>query len=187
MPVETFVVKGSYYYQAARELGAKRLVSGVAVTLQRHPSNPHDCNAVRVLLAENGAHLGHVPRTMSATVSAQVLAGVVGKAYIQSVSKWSSYIEIKVTYFFEGLPQPGSAPSNTVASTHRPFRAPRSAAHPAPSSLRRPSQTLKIATAENEGLDCSRKSMSRRSNGVRWGRVILVVCALILLILVIFL
>jgi len=157
------------------------------ITDKRDPSNPYDCNAVRVLLAYNGTHLGHVPRTMSATVSAQILAGVVVKAYIHSVSKWSSYIEIKVTYFFEGLPQLGSAPSNAVDSTHRLFRAPRAAAHPIPSSARLPSQPLRTPAAENEGLDNSHESMSKCSKGVRWERVILVVCALSLLAVVIFL
>jgi hypothetical protein len=114
MPVKTFEVKGTRYYEATAEVSAKRAREKSEIRFQRDPENKHDSNAVRVLLAQNGAFLGHVPQSMSAYVSGQILTGVIKKAHVRSIAKNSDYLEIKVTYEFDGpeeLPQrPTSAP-----------------------------------------------------------------------------
>jgi hypothetical protein len=121
MHVKTFKVKGTRYYDAKAEVSAKRAREKSEVKLQRDPANQYDSHAVRVLLAQNGAFLGYVPQSMSAHVSSQILAGVIKKAHIRSITKNSDYLEIKVTYEFDGpveLPPrrtspPVYVPSNT--------------------------------------------------------------------------
>lgn len=114
MPVKTFEVKGTRYYDAKGEVSAKRAREKSEIKFQREPANQYDSNAVRVLLAQNGAFLGYVPQSMSAQVSGQILAGVIEKAHIRGITKSSEYIEIKVTYEFDGPvelpPRPTSPP-----------------------------------------------------------------------------
>lgn len=119
MPVKTFEVKGTLYYDAKAEVSAKRAREKSEIKFQRDPANPYDSNAVRVLLAQNGAFLGHVPQFMSAHVSGQILAGVIKKAYIRSITKKLEYIDINVTYEFDGpieLPPRQTTPPVYVSS-----------------------------------------------------------------------
>lgn len=190
MPVKTFVVKGTYYYQAASEVSAKRAVQGAVVSFQRDPSNRYDRNAVRVLLSENGAHLGHVPRVMSALVSEQILAGLVRKAYIRSVAESSTYLEIKVTYEFEDLPQQALKSASQPAPESSPVfskpsptcRATERAPDPAP----RQSLPLKSPRTEESGYASASSNLLKAPRGIRWGRVLLVLSGLLALILVMY-
>lgn len=114
MPVKTIEVKGTRYYDAKAEVSAKRAREKSEINFQRDPANQYDSNAVRVLLAQNGAFLGHVPQSMSAHVSSQILTGVIKKAHIRSITNNSDYLEIKVTYEYDGPvelpPRPTSPP-----------------------------------------------------------------------------
>jgi hypothetical protein len=120
MPVKTFEVKGTRYYEAKAEVSAKRAREKSEINFQRDPANQYDSNAVRILLAKNGAFLGYVPKTMSAHVSSQILAGVIKKAHIRSVVKNPDYLEIKITYEFDGPvgppPRPKSPPAYATSN-----------------------------------------------------------------------
>jgi len=184
MPVKTFVVKGTYYYQAAEEVRAKRAIQGAAVQLQRDPSNQYDKHAVRVLLAESGAHLGHVPRVMSAFVSAQILTGAIREAHIRSVSQSSTYLEIKVTYEFEQSAQ--QIPSNTQAEETR--IATNTASSPSariPESTRRPKPISNRPRYEQNKHINTNTQVTDGTQGINWWKVMLVVCLFIVLILLI--
>jgi hypothetical protein len=115
----------------------------VTVKFQRDPANQYDSNAVRVLLAQNGAFLGHVPQTLSAHVSGQILAGVIKKAHIRSITKNSDYLEIKVTYEFDGpvelAPRPKDPPvyvSSNAASFQHTKGSPQAPVEQTPASTR---------------------------------------------------
>jgi hypothetical protein len=105
MAVKTFQVKGTSFYEADAEVSAKRARKDSVVILRRDPTNPYDSDAVRVLLAQNEAFLGHVPRKMSAQVSERILLGFVKKAFIRSVEREVGYLKIKVTYEFHLPPK----------------------------------------------------------------------------------
>ena len=190
MSVKTFVVKGTYYYQAAAEVSAKRAVQGAVVSFQRDPSNRYDSNAVRVLLSENGAHLGHVPRVMSALVSKQILAGLVRKAYIRSVAESSTYVEIKVTYEFEDLPQKAlKSASQPAPESSLVFSKPsptRRATERAPEPALRQSLPLKSSRTEESGHASANSNILKAPGGIRWGRVLLVLGGLLALMLVMY-
>lgn len=190
MPLTTFRVKGTYYYQAASEVSANRAVQGAVVKFQQDPSNKYDVNAVRVLLSANGAQLGHVPQVMSAFVSRQILAGCINKAYIHSVVKSSTYLEIKVTYEFdEPLEREQKSPKTLVPPPSLARIKLSLGPKRTPELPPLPSQTPKPRTHRNEETvrTSSDRSLKRGARKVRWGRVLLIVGGAFLLILVIFL
>lgn len=182
MPVKTIEVKGTKYYQATAEVAKKRAREKAEVEFQRDPANQYDSNAVRVLLAENGAFLGYVPRTMSAHVSSQIIAGAIKKARIRSINKNSDYLKIKVTYEFEGPTDASAKPASSSIYASPPPRysppprpAPQPSASTASSAGQRPVQQGHYAAPSAQPTS--------DGGGFGWGTVLLVVGGIILLMM----
>jgi hypothetical protein len=66
------VVKGTKYYKAAELFQRGSLSSGLAIRLEHQPHNPHDKNAVAVLVRESGSILGHVSRELAPKYAALI-------------------------------------------------------------------------------------------------------------------
>lgn len=189
MPIKTFVVKGTYYYQAAGEVSARRAVQGAPVKLQLDPSNKYDSNAVRVLLAENGAHLGHVPRVMSALVSAQIIGGAVRSTKIYSVGKSSKYLEIKVAYEFEDAPLQALNSPNSRSPAQFPTYisrgSTRTAVQPTCDPILRQSPPLNRPCSQTTGSASSDTNPTPKVRALNWGKLLSVVGVIILLIILV--
>lgn len=186
MPIKTFVVKGTYYYQAAAEVSARRAVQGSPVRLQRDPSNKYDSNAVRVLLAENGAHLGHVPRVISALVSARIISGSVRGAQICSVSKSSTYLEMMVAYEVEEAPRQALKSPNSrlapLSPTYISRSPPPTAVQPTRDPVLRQRPPPKRPTSLTTGSASSDNNLTRETRALNWGKLLLVLGLIVLLI-----
>lgn len=54
----------------------------IEIELRREPTNPYDSNAIMVLVASTGEHLGYLPKTVNEPIAQAMDAGV---AYASSV------------------------------------------------------------------------------------------------------
>lgn len=186
MPVKTFEVKGTRYYEANAEVAATRAREKSEIKFERDPTNQYDSNAVRVLLAQNGAFLGHVPQTISAQVSAQIRVGAVKKAFIRSITRNLDYLEIKVTYEFDGpVEQPTSPQISPVYVAPQQSFVP---ASPAPRRLTQPMTPPAQSGAPRPfKIDHYVEPGSQPGGGGRefsWGYVLLAIGGIIVLLMI---
>ena len=186
MPVKTFEVKGTRYYEAKAEVAATRAREKSEIKFERDPANQYDSNAVRVLLAQNGAFLGHVPQTISAQVSAQIRVGAVKKAYIRSITRNLDYLEIKVTYEFDGPVEQPTKPK--IPPVHV---APQQSFVPAPPAPRRLTQPVTPPAQSGAprpfNIDHYVEPSSQPGGGGRefsWGYVLLAIGGIIVLLMI---
>lgn len=186
MPVKTFEVKGTRYYEANGEVVAARAREKSEIKFECDPANQYDSNAVRVLLAQNGAFLGHVPRTISAQVSAQIHVGAVKKAYIRSITRNFDYLEIKVTYEFDGPVEQPTKPKISPV-----FVAPQQSFVPAssePSRLTQPvTRPAQSGAPQRFKIDHYVEPGSQPGGGGRdfsWGYVLLAIGGIIVLLMI---
>lgn len=95
------VVKGTRHYKAGELLRKGSLSSGVAIRLEHQPDNPHDRNAVAVLVRRTGAMLGHVSRDLAPKYAELVSSGKIVEATIANVSEERGYININIQVVYE--------------------------------------------------------------------------------------
>lgn len=94
-------VKGTRYYKAAELLQKGSLSSGLSIRLEHQPDNPHDNNAVAVLVKSTGAMLGHISKELAHKYSALINSGNILEASIASITKEGAYIKIDVRIVYE--------------------------------------------------------------------------------------
>lgn len=68
-------VQGVKYYGAPNALQNGKLCRGVRLRLEPEPDNPHDRNAVKILLADSNVQLGYVPRILAPYIFLQLDKG----------------------------------------------------------------------------------------------------------------
>ncbi len=94
-------LKGTTYYAARELLKNKFLKSGVELRLEHQRENPHDKNAVAVLVKKSGEMLGHISRHLAPKYSKLVDAGKIIEASISNVSHTKYYVWINVDITYE--------------------------------------------------------------------------------------
>lgn len=94
-------VKGTSYYKAAELLKDGTLSSGLAIQLKHQPDNPHDKNAVAVLLKMTGAMLGHISKELAPKYAALIDSGKIIEASIASIDGNDTRIDISVRVVYE--------------------------------------------------------------------------------------
>jgi len=75
MVTKTLPIRGMWAYEAQRECDKANLLVGAAVELRREPDNPHDPNAVAIVLRYTGSKLGYIPREIAKDLSKWLLKG----------------------------------------------------------------------------------------------------------------
>src|SRR4030042_581526 len=108
------VVKGTRYYKAGELLRKGSLSSGVAIRLKHEPDNPHDRNAVAVLVRRTGAMLGHVSRDLAPKYAELVNSGKIIEATIANVSEERGYININICVVYEQSEEKLAQKHNTL-------------------------------------------------------------------------
>jgi len=142
-------IRGTRYYKAKEALADGRLRPGASIQFVPQPDNRYDRTAVAICLTD-GTMLGHVPRERSAEFFAQVRAGHVLAARVNSASIQKSRIEVDVDVEFSAPapqvttswpsagPSHGSKPNELISSRpspscqtlNQPAPAPSEGAHP---------------------------------------------------------
>ena len=108
------VVKGTRYYKAGELLLKGSLSSGVAIRLEHQPDNPHDRNAVAVLVRRTGAMLGHVSRDLAPKYAELVNSRKIIEATIANVSEERGYININIRVVYEQSEEELAQKHNTL-------------------------------------------------------------------------
>jgi hypothetical protein len=94
-------VKGTSYYKAAELLQNGALSSGLAIRLQHQPNNPHDKNAVAVLVKMSGAMLGHISKELAPKYAALLNSGSIIEASIANIDRNGAHINIDVRVVYD--------------------------------------------------------------------------------------
>lgn len=94
-------VKGTRYHKAAELLQNGSLSSGLEIRLKHQPDNPHDKNAVAVLVNRTGAMLGHLSRELAPKYATLVNSGKIIEAYVADIRKNGAYINIDLRVVYE--------------------------------------------------------------------------------------
>lgn len=94
-------VKGTRYYKAAELLQKGSLSLDLPIRLKHQPDNPHDKNAVAVLVKRTGAMLGHISKELAPKYAALINSGEILEANIANITKEGAYINIDVRVVYE--------------------------------------------------------------------------------------
>lgn len=108
------VVKGTPYYKADELLRKGFLSSGVAIRLEHHPDNPHDRNAVAVLVKRTGEMLGHVSKDLAPKYAELVNSEKIVEVTIANASEESGYININIHVVYEQSEEELAQKHNTL-------------------------------------------------------------------------
>ena len=112
----SFSVNGSRFYHASDALKNGTLAVGAGIRLIHQPENPHDKNAVAVLLEQTGSMLGHVPRDLAPRYASLLNRGHI-EASVASVSQLSGNIELVIRVSYQKPDEDRAPKSEQLPST----------------------------------------------------------------------
>ena len=94
----TITVRGARFHQAGQLLRKGSLSAGTEVRLEHQPDNPHDRNAVAILVKSTGAMLGYVSKELAPKYSALANAGKIIEATVTKVANDGTKIDVRVVF-----------------------------------------------------------------------------------------
>ena len=120
----TFMVKGTYYYDAKAAMDSGALKPGASVSLKCDTANRHDPDAVAVYLSATNQQLGHISRQHCARVGRLISGNKLRAARVAKARNTNPMeLEILVEYEASDAPArqaaPAPAPNDLIAASSK--------------------------------------------------------------------